>query len=126
MIKTNELKVYIEDMQSFNRKLDKELKDIESGRAKTLKEDSISFQSLNQFRKFLTPKKLELLRVIKHKKPKSIYELSKFVKRTPENVNTDIKFLEQLGFLDITKIKETRQKVVPEVGYSKMRIEIPI
>ena len=126
MIKTNELKVYIEDMQSFNRKLDKELKDIESGRAKTLKEDSISFQSLNQFRKFLTPKKLELLRVIKHKKPKSIYELSKFVKRTPENVNTDIKFLEQLGFVETTKVKEARHKIVPEVDYNKMTIEIPI
>ena len=91
-----------------------------------MKENSISFQSLNQFRKFLTPKRLELLRVIRHKKPESIYELSKFVKRTPENVNTDIKFLEQLGFIDLTRIKETRQKVVPEVDYNKMRVEIPI
>lgn len=126
MIRTNELKVYIEDIQKFNRKVDKELEDIESGRARTFKENSISFQSLNQFRKFLTPKRLELLRVIKHQKPKSIYELSKFVKRTPENVNTDIKFLKQLGFLDITKVKEARQKIVPEVDYSKLRIEILI
>ena len=126
MIKTNELKVYIEDMQSFNKKIDRDLKDIESGRIKTLRENSISFQSLNQLRKFLTPKRLELLRTIKHQRPKSIYELSKFVKRTPENVNTDIKFLKQLGFVETTKVKETRHKVVPEVDYSKMTIEITI
>jgi len=126
MIKAKELKVYIEDTQTFKEKIKKELKAIDVGRAKTLKENSISFQSLNQFRKFLTPKRLELLRVIRHKKPESIYELSKFVKRTPENVNTDIKFLEQLGFIDLTRIKETRQKVVPEVDYNKMRVEIPI
>lgn len=126
MIKTKELKVYIEDTKTFRRKIKKELNAIDVGRAKTLKEDSISFQSLNQFRKFLTPKRLELLRVIKHQKPESIYELSKLVKRTPENVNTDIKFLEQLGFLDTTKVKEVRQRVVPEVDYNKMRIEISI
>ncbi|MEK6953012.1 MAG: hypothetical protein AABX29_08415 [Nanoarchaeota archaeon] len=126
MIRTNKLKVYIEDMSAFRKKLKAELKDIDTGRVKTLRENSINFQSLNQFRKFLTPKRLELLRAIKHNKPKSIYELSKIVKRTPENVNSDIKFLEQLGFVDLTKIKDIRKKVVPEVGYSKMTIEIQI
>ena len=113
-------------MSAFRKKLKAELKDIDTGRVKTLRENSINFQSLNQFRKFLTPKRLELLRAIKHNKPKSIYELSKIVKRTPENVNSDIKFLEQLGFVDLTKIKDIRKKVVPEVGYSKMTIEIQI
>ncbi|MBS3151771.1 hypothetical protein J4443_05310 [Candidatus Woesearchaeota archaeon] len=126
MIKAKELKVYIEDTQTFKEKIKKELKAIDVGRAKTLKEDSISFQSLSQFRKFLTPKRLELLRVVRHKKPKSIYELSKFVKRTPENVNTDIKFLEQLGFIGLTKVREIRPKVIPEVDYNKMTVEIPI
>ena len=71
MIKTKELKLYIEDTGEFRKKINKEFKEIGSGKAKKLKEDSISFQSLDHLRKFLTPKRLELLKVIRHKKPKS-------------------------------------------------------
>ncbi len=126
MIKTKELKLYIEDTSEFKKKVREELKAIDSGKAKKLKEDSISFQSLDQLRKFLTHKRLELLRVIKHKKPKSIYELAKLVNRAPENVNTDIKFLEHLGFVEVAKVKEIRKKLVPEVSYDKMTLEISV
>jgi len=126
MIKTKKLKLYIEDTEQFKKKIKEELKAIDKGRAKTLREDSTSFQSLDQLRKFLTPKRLELLRVIRHKKPQSIYELAKLVERTPENVNTDLKFLERLGFVEITKVKEIRKRSIPEVGYDKMTLEIPV
>src|SRR3990167_8654959 len=126
MIKTKELKLYIEDTADFKKKIKAELQDIDKGKAKKLREDSISFQSLDQLRKFLTPKRLELLRVIRHRKPGSIYELAKLVDRTPENVNTDIRFLDQMGFVEITKVKETRKKTVPEVVYDKMTLEIDV
>jgi len=126
MIKTKELKLYIEDIDEFKKKIKTELRTIDGGKSIKLKEDSISFQSLDQLRTFLTPKRLELLRVIRHKKPSSIYELAKLVGRTPENVNTDIKFLEKLGFVGITKIKELRKKSVPEVSYDKMTLEIAV
>ena len=124
MIKTKELKLYIEDTADFKKKIKAELQDIDKGKAKKLREDSISFQSLDQLRKFLTPKRLELLRTVRHKKPSSIYELAKLVSRTPENVNTDIKFLKKLGFVEVTKVKELRKKSVPEVSYDKMTLEI--
>ncbi len=126
MIKTKELKLYIEDTERFKKKIKEELIAIHKSKAKKLREDSISFQSLDQLRKFLTTRRLELLRVIKHKKPKSIYELAKLVDRTPENVNTDIKFLEQLGFVEITKVNDIRKRSIPEVEYDKMTLEIPI
>lgn len=126
MIRTKKLKLNIEDTTEFKKKVKEELREIDKGKAKKLREDSISFQSLNQFRKFLTPKRLELLRVIRHKKPRSMYELAKLVNRTPENVNTDIKFLETLGFVELTRIKEIRRKLVPEVNYDKMTLEIAV
>src|SRR3989344_329194 len=126
MIKTKQLKLYIEDANEFKKKIKGELKAIGSGKAKKLSEDSISFQSLDQLRKFLTHKRLELLRVIRHKKPKSVYELAKFVDRTPENVNTDIKLLKQLGFVETTKVKEVRNKLMPEVSYDRMTLEINV
>ena len=126
MIKTKKLKLYIEDTEQFKKKIKEELKAIDKGKAKTLREDSTSFQSLDQLRKFLTTKRLELLRVIRHKKPQSIYELAKLVERTPENVNTDLKFLERLGFVEVTKVKEIRKKSIPEGSYDRMTLEIPV
>ncbi len=126
MIRTKELKLYIENTRQFKDKVREELRRIDSGKAKKLKEDSISFQSLDQLRKFLTAKRLELLRVIRHKKPQSIYGLAKLVERTPENVNTDLKFLERLGFVEVTRVKEIRKKSIPEVSYDKMTLEIPV
>ena len=126
MIKTKKLKLYIEDAEGFKKKINRELRLIDGGKAKKLSEDSISFQSLNQLRKFLTPKRLELLSVVRHKKPKSMYELAKLVDRTPENVNTDVKFLENLGFIEVTKVKDIRKKSVPEVSYDKMTLEIAV
>ena len=126
MIKTKKLKLYIEDTEQFKKRIKEELKAIDKGKAKTLREDSTSFQSLDQLRKFLTTKRLELLRVIRHKKPQSIYELAKLVERTPENVNTDLKFLERLGFVEVTKVKEIRKKSIPEVSYDRMTLEIPV
>ena len=126
MIKTKELKLYIEDTSEFKKKIKQELIAIDRNKAKKLREYSISFQSLDQLRKFLTPKRLELLRVVRHKKPNSMYELAKLVSRTPENVNTDIKFLEQLGFVEVTRIKDIRKKLVPEVNYDRMTLEITV
>jgi len=120
MIKLKSIKIYIEDEKACNRRIDKELDRIDKGLAKTLSEDSISFKSLDQFRKIMTPKRLELLKTIRHQKPDSIYALAKLVKRTPENVNTDIKFLKQLGFVQVTKVKDKRKKSVPRVNYDKI------
>ena len=126
MIKTKELKLYIEDTSEFKKKIKGELAAIDRDKSKKLKEDSISFQSLDQLRKFLTPKRIELLRMIRHKKPGSMYELAKLVGRTPENVNTDVKFLKHLGFVETTRIKEVRKKLVPQVDYDKMILEIAV
>ncbi len=126
MLKTKKLKIYIENQTEFKKKVNEELELIQTGKLKTMKEDSISFQSLEQLRKYLTPKRLELVRIIRYKKPKSIYELAKFANRTPENVNSDIKLLKNMGFVQISKVKNIRKKIVPSVNYDSMSLEINI
>ena len=90
---------------------------------KKLKGGSISFQSLDQLRKFLTPKRLELLRVIRHRKPGSIYELAKILHRDIKNVLQDLTYLQELDLVDVT---ETRNKKVPHVRYDKIAFEVAI
>ena len=85
----------------------------------------LSFGSVESFRQFFTPKRLELLRVIKHRRPQSIYELAKLIKRDIKSVVVDIKILENYDLIDIKKIVvKNGYKVKPIFDYDKLNVEI--
>lgn len=125
-MKLKKIKVLIETKEKFLKGLDKELTEIENGKKRTFDKDTLSFQSIDQFRKFMTPKRLQMLSAIRHLKPKSIYGLANYLKRTPENVNTDIRFLERLGFIETHRIKDVREKIIPEVKFDRIDVEIEV
>ena len=87
----------------------------------------VSFGSIESFRQFFTPKRLELLRVIKHRRPQSIYELAKLIKRDIKSVAVDIKILERYSLIDTKKIAvKGGYKVKPIFDYDKLNVEIAI
>lgn len=59
---------------------------------------------MKNIEKILTPKRMELIRSIKGKKPKSIGDLSKRLKRPPESVSRDLRILHSYGFLEFIQI----------------------
>jgi predicted transcriptional regulator len=95
---------------------------VETGEA-VKKEVGVHFTSFEAFRKALTPKRLELLHVIKMEKPSSINRLSKIVGRNIKNVAEDVKYLAQIG---LVKRRETDKEVIPFVGYEKISLEIVV
>lgn len=84
---------------------------------------AIYFSNLREMRKVLTEKRLELLKTIKDRKPSSVYELSNMVKRELKNVLQDLTYLQALGLVEI---KETKDKKIPFVDYSKIAFEVAI
>jgi predicted transcriptional regulator len=85
----------------------------------------VSFGSVESFREFFTPKRLQLLRIVKHVQPDSIYELAKLTKRDFKSVNTDIKILEKYGIIETKKIAANgRYKIKPIFEYDKVNVEI--
>jgi len=87
----------------------------------------LSFGSVESFREFFTPKRIELLQVIKHKQPNSIYELAKLTKREIKSITTDLKILEKCGLIDAKKIPvkgKTGYKVMPIFEYDKLTVDI--
>ena len=85
----------------------------------------LSFGSVESFREFFTPRRLELLRVIKHKHPGSIYELAKLTNRDFKSVVTDIKILEKYSLIDIKKVSiKGGYKVRPIFDYDKLIVDI--
>ncbi len=87
------------------------------------KKTAIYFSNLKEMRKVLTEKRLELLKMIKDKKPASVYELAKIVDRDIKNVLEDLTYLKELGLVEIT---ETRDKKIPHVDYDKIAFEVAI
>jgi len=125
-MKIRKIKVVIQPDEEFWKELRQDMKRIDKGERKLIREESIVFHSIDQFRKVMTNKRIELLKVIKHKKPESVYELAKLVTRSVDNVNNDVRFLEQLGFIETEKMRKGRHKLTPSVDFDKIEIELSI
>ena len=90
------------------------------------KEEGIYFESAEAFRKALTSKRLELLRLIKKHHPKTLRHLSRLAKRDLKNVAQDVELLENLGLLSTRKEKEGRKEVSPTVDYDAIELMIAV
>jgi predicted transcriptional regulator len=74
---------------------------------------NMSKQSLE---KILTPSRMDLVRVIKEKKPESVGGLSKLVNRPLESVSRDLKILENYGLLSLTQVgKQKKPKIEKDI-----------
>ena len=86
---------------------------------KVIPTTGISFSDVDTFRKFFSKKRMELLSVIKHKQPKSIYQLAKFLNRGYKNVYDNVELLEELGLI-------TRENNGVDVGFNKLCVEVAV
>ncbi len=121
-MKVRKVKIGIKDLRTALDEFVNAGEAIERGE-KVKKETGVYFTSLEAFRKAVTPKRLELLHIIKTKKPESINELARMAKRDIKNVVDDVKYLEQIGLIE--KKKKAR-KTAPVVEYDKIELEIAV
>ena len=75
--------------------------------------------------KILTRERLRLLSVIREKKPESISELARMLKRKEPNVHNDLTFLEGIGLLELKESKNHIRKA-PVVDYDALHITVPL
>ena len=100
-------------------------KKLESGK-KVKKEEGIYFESIDAVRSVLTNNRLLILKTIKEKHPKSIYELSKMLGRNLKNVNQDLDMLFRIGLVELKKEKTDKNRVIPFVNYNEIMFAIPL
>lgn len=100
-------------------------KKLESGK-RVKKEEGIYFDSIDIMRAVLTNKRLLILKVIRERKPASVYELAKILGRDIKNVNQDLKLLSDSGLVTLEKTETDKKRVVPHVDYTKILLEIPV
>lgn len=90
---------------------------------KVKKESGVCFTSLEAFRKALTPQRLGLLRLIRDTAPASLHELARLAHRNIKNVSEDVRYLAQVGLVDL---REAEKKVSARVSYDKILLEIAV
>ena len=123
-MKVKKVKIGIKSVKDVFEDAKDTMKRIEKGeKLPPVKEPEIYFTNFEVFRKALTPKRIELLHIIKTQDPESINELSRMAKRDVKNVCDDVKYLEQMGLIEI---KETNRKSKPVIDYDKIDLEIAV
>jgi predicted transcriptional regulator len=87
----------------------------------------VGFTSLEAARNFLTRERLGLLRTIKARQPRSLYELAHMAGRDLKNVQEDIRILERHGLVRIAKrARGSRTVKVPQVPFEEIALKIAI
>ena len=93
-------------------------------RGESVKEETgIYFTSMEAFRKAVTPKRLELLHLIKTARPASINQLAKLAHRNIKNVAEDVKCLVQIGLVET---REEDRCLAPRVEYDEISLKIAV
>ena len=127
-MKVKNITVEIKPLKDVLKETAEVMGKIKEGKAITPKK-GLSFGNVESFREFFTPKRIELLQIIRHKQPKSIYELAKLTNRELKSVVIDIKILEKYGLIDTKKIPvkgKTGYKVMPFFDYDRLTVDIAI
>ena len=121
-MRLKKVKVGIKDVKTSLNDFVRICESIDRGE-KVKKETGVYFTSFKVFRKALTPKRLELLHIIKAKKPSSINQLASIAKRDIKNVAEDVKYLTQIGLIEK---KKTKREISPSIKYDKILLEIAV
>lgn len=88
----------------------------------------VYFTSIEAARNLLTPSRLALLLAIRTKRPRSMYELAKTLKRDFKNVQEDLRLLERYGLVRMTRSRRrgARRVRVPKAVFGEIALKIAI
>ena len=102
-------------------------KAVEAGRP-VVRREGVYFTSLAAARNLLTPSRLALLRAVRTKHPRSIYELAKIVGRDLKNVQDDLRTLERYGLVRVRRGRTIgkRRVKIPQAVFGEIALRIAI
>ncbi|CAG1770542.1 hypothetical protein BAC3_01142 [uncultured bacterium] len=124
-MRVKRVKIGIKSLEDVLEDTKETMKKLERGE-KVKPEKGLYFESIEGFRKALTPKRLELIHLIREKQPESMQELARLSKRDIKSVATDIAILEGLGLIGMERKKEGRRESKPTVNYNTINLEIAV
>ena len=119
-MKLKTVRIIVESQKSTSNRWKKALKGRGKGR---VHDEIISVASFAVLGKIFSSARLEILAATPLLKPKSIADLSRLLKRDFKNVYSDVKFLADLGLLELRE-EGSRKTLVPIAKYREL--ELPL
>jgi len=93
---------------------------------RTLQEPGLYFESVEELRRILTEKRLELLMAVSRRRPSSVHQLAEQLGRDYKNVSTDVTLLERLGLLILGARRGKGRAQAPTVPYDEIHVTIDL
>lgn len=125
-MKIKNIKVGVKSVKQGLKEFSKAIRNIKEGRKTKGSKKGVYFISVEAMRRILTPRRLELLHMIREKHPNSLYELSHMSGRDQKNIQDDVAMLARIGLINLSKPKVERERVIPSVEYDHLQIQIPV
>jgi predicted transcriptional regulator len=92
----------------------------------TAQEPELYFENVEELRRVLTEKRLELLLAISRERPASVHELAGLLERDYKNVSMDITLLERLGLVRLEARTGKGRAQTPTVPYDEIHVTIDL
>jgi len=122
-MKVKKLKMGIRSTDDVLREAAETMKSVAEGKKVRPKGRRLFFTSPEALRRFLTPKRLELIRLVRKRRPSSINQLAVLAHRDFKRVYEDIMSLSEAGLVDLAKDKGRNK--APRVA-DELRLEIVV
>jgi len=122
-MKVRKVKIGIRDFDETLDEVAETAKAAAAGKKVKPKGHRLFFTSPEALRRFLTPKRLELIRLIRKRHPNSINELAALAHRDFKRVYQDVRSLTDAGMVDL--MKNGGRKTTPRVA-DELHLEIVV
>jgi predicted transcriptional regulator len=93
---------------------------------RTTQEPGLYFESIEELRRILTEKRVEVLLAITRHRPTSVHKLAELIGRDYKNVSTDITLLERLGLVTLESSAGKGRAQTPMVPYDEIHVTIDL
>jgi predicted transcriptional regulator len=93
---------------------------------RSAREAELYFENIDELRRMLTPKRLELLLAITRESPGSVQALAGILRRDYKNVSTDVALLERLGLIKLSSRSGKGRSQAPSVPYDEILVTIDL
>lgn len=124
-MKVRNLKIGVKELRTVLDETREAMERIAAGQV-IPKIHDVNFTSYEAMRELLTPRRLELLHIIKKQRPGSVYTLAQCMGRDAKNINDDLAILANVGLVELRKTTKGRKKVVPCVTVDRIQVEITV
>ncbi len=124
-MKLKDVEIVVMSDEEYGEHLNQLFEKVKCGEIREPEPGKIVARTAEDIGKILTRERLRLLQIIREKRPESISELARMLKRKESNVHNDLTFLEGIGLLELKEGKNHVKKV-PVVDYDALHITVPL